>query len=567
MNAGQCDSEYQFPCNGCRCFGDNTRVFLDRLDKGDGPLSGGAQLTEDSSNRICRACKSKGATYLCEDCGALLCSNCLESKFSSSYVCKDCHSILGTPLPGQRFEECSDCGSENLSVGRRIEEMCPECHSTRTILVDAKQRSIAQELRQAINSLQYGHTKLREFNNRLVGGKRLLVSLRMANFLHYRWLDDKIQSIQEELPAIKNRIGSQADMLARQIAAETKGLMNTTTWSTSQFPFIEGVTNRVTQLVNQYKHSVDEALNEVDLTLNDIVSQLDGLNYYRSQFASFYEHAELSINELPVCALPKIKVTGSDFLKHDKATGTLFITNRRLVFIAQRGVVRKKTEIIFDFPLLYLTSMEEDGRFRKRMVLKMKQGEVKISCSEQTKKVLPDYVEIAKKFDRYMQTDLQKVRKLEQASVNVSDVRLRIEDLIYSLNTGGSKSRPSMTYPNPPAGGYYAEPSSPQPRYPRHEYGRYRQGAQFKDHLERTIDRGAYWQYPDARGETAAGIDTLRRNASSLDNAIRDTVHLFRGGRLVPEDFIRRYKGLMRDSYYTRKEIERMSSRNAGYYR
>jgi len=536
------------------------------MDKGDGPLTGGAQLTEDSSNRICRACKSKGATHLCEDCGAVLCSNCLETKSTSSYVCKECHSILGTPLPGQRFEECSDCGSENLSVGRRMEEICPECHSTRTILVDVKQRSIAQELRQAINSLQYGHTRLREFNNKLIGAKRLLVSLRMANFLHYRWLDDKIQSTQEELPAIKNRIGNQADMLARQIAAETKGLMNTATWSASQFPFIEGVTNRVTHLVSQYKHSVDEALSEADLTLKDIIKQLDGLNYYRSQFSGFYEQTELSINELPVCALPKIKVTGSDFLKHDKATGILFITNRRLVFIGQTGVVRKKTEIIFDFPLLYLTSIEEDGRFRKRMVLKMKQGDVKISCSEQTKKVLPDYVEIAKKFDRYMQTDLQKVRKLEQANVNVSDVRLRIEDLIYSLNTGRNRPSSHMTYPHPPAGAYYAEPSSPQPRYAHHDYGGYRQGAQFKDHLGGTMDRGGYQQYPGARGEMAAEIETLRRNASSLDNAIRDTIHLFRGGRLVPEEFIRRYKGLMRDSYHTRKDIERRSSRDAGYH-
>ncbi|MCK4279523.1 MAG: hypothetical protein KAW94_03000, partial [Candidatus Thorarchaeota archaeon] len=246
--------------------------------------------------------------------------------------------------------------------------------------------------------------------------------------------------------------------------------------------------------------------------------------------------------------------------------GTLFITNRRLVFLGQTGVVRKKTEIIFDFPLLYLTSIEEDGRFRKRMVLKMKQGEVKISCSEQTKKVLPDYVEIAKKFDRYMQTDLQKVRKLEQVNINVSDVRLRIEDLIYSLNTGRNKPSPHMTYPQPPVGAYYAEPSRPQSGYAQYDYRGYRQEPQFKDHRERTIDRGAYQPHPGARGEMAAGIENLRRNASSLDNAIRDTVHLFRGGRLVPEDFIRRYKGLMRDSYYTRKEIERQSSRNAGYH-
>ncbi|MCK4483844.1 MAG: hypothetical protein KAU89_03400, partial [Candidatus Thorarchaeota archaeon] len=165
-----------------------------------------------------------------------------------------------------------------------------------------------------------------------------------------------------------------------------------------------------------------------------------------------------------------------------------------------------------------------------------------------------------------MQTDLQKVRKLEQVNVNVSDVRLRIEDLIYSLNTGRNRPRSVMTYPHPPAGAYYAEPSRPQPRYAHHDYGGYRQGAQFKDHRERTIDRGAYQRYPGARGEMAAEIETLRTNASSLDNAIRDTVHLFRGGRLVPEDFIRRYKGLMRDSYHTRKEIERRSSRDAGYY-
>ncbi len=145
------------------------------------------------------------------------------------------------------------------------------------------------------------------------------------------------------------------------------------------------------------------------------------------------------MNELPVCALPDIKVVGSNFLKNDKAEGTMYITNKRLIFVAETGRLRKKTEIVFDFPLVYLKEIEEDGRLRKKLVLKMKQGNVRISCNEETKKILPDYIEIARRFERYMQTDLQRVRKIEQKSVSISDVRLKIEGLIYSLLSGGNE--------------------------------------------------------------------------------------------------------------------------------
>ncbi len=54
-------------------------------------------------------------------------------------------------------------------------------------------------------------------------------------------------------------------------------------------------------------------------------------------------------------------------------------------------------------------------------------------------------------------------------------------------------------------------------------------------------------------------MHSLQRDAASIENAIRDTVHMLRSGQLVAEDFIRRYRDLMRDSYHNRREIDRVA--------
>lgn len=516
-------------------------------------------MTEDSTFDQCQSCKNNRATHMCEDCGATLCTDCLDSRTNEYTVCADCHHSLGESIPGEKFEQCPECESENLTKGKRTIDICPRCHSTRVVVLEDKRRSLALDMRHAIMTIQYGYTKLRELNNQLVSAKRLLVSLRMANFLHYRWIEEKIEGIQDELPPVKNRIGSQADIMARRMAAETKNFIDYTRWNPTQFPFIEGITNRITELGIYYKQNVDEAIEPLKNTLKEVRRQLDGLDYYKNQFVDFYEHGQLSVGELPVCALPDIKVAGSDFLKNDKAIGTMYITNKRLMLVAEVGRVRRKMETIFDFPLLYLNSIEEDGRFRKRLVLKLKQGEIKISCGDQTKKVFPDYIEIARKFERYIQTDMQRVRKLEQDDVSISDVRLKIEGMIYSLLSTNSKYDDQ-------------QPVNPRDRYqtptwnPIQDRNRdvplgsgYAPRDTFRRDLERAIGRHEPPISYDPVYKPSSSLDSLHREAESLHNAIRETVHLLRDGRMVAEDFIRRYKDLMRESYFTKREIEKQS--------
>ena len=512
-------------------------------------------MTTVSSDLRCKECETNSATHMCEDCGTVICASCAEQRIREYHICKECHHHLGVPLPGQNPSKCPECESENLGVGKRTMDVCPHCHSSRIIHISEKRRELAHDMRSAIMSLQYGHVKLREFTNRLTSSKRLLVSLRMANFLHYKWLEERIEEIHSEFPAIKKRISNHAEIVAKQMVAETKGLIDQTTWSPTQFPFIEGVVNRITELGISYRALVEETLVQARLSLDNVKRQLDGLKYYRNKFSPFYEYAELSVNELPVCAFPSISLAGSDFQKNDRATGTLFITNKRLIFVAETGLVRKKTDVVFDYPLLYLTSIQEDGRLRKRLVLKMKQGELKIICNDQTKRVLPDYIEIARKFERYVQTDMQRVRKLEQTDTNISDLRLRIEGIVYSiLNTKYSGSQVTREPPK-----YYQSPQAEswmrdqQIGYPLNMEPQ----RSFRDNLEDLIGRREQEKHYDTHRRQ--DIDGLKRDARILDDAIRETIQQLRAGRIVPEDFIRRYRSLMRDSYHARRELERYS--------
>jgi len=452
---------------------------------------------------------------------------------------------------GEQPENCPECESENFVTAKRIEEICPNCYSTRIVGIEDKRRNLAHELRNAVMSIHYGHTKLREFNARLASAKRILVSLRMANFLGFKWFEDKIEQIQDEFIAIKNRVTNQAEIVAKKMLAETKGLIDYQTWETGQFPFVEGVTNRVTQIGRQYKSTINEALQALELDLGELSEHLEGLDYYRKHFAGFYKYSDLSVNELPVCAIPEIKLSGSDFLKHDKTTGVLYITNKRLIFVAETGLVRKKTEVVFDFPLVYLKSLEEDGRFRKRLVLKLKQGDVRVDCDEQTEQVLSDYIQIAKKFDRYVQDDMHRVRKIEATSVNVSDVRLKIEELVYSILSTNQASQIPET-----KRGYY-NPYRDEGKYPWSPQSRYQTKQKYEDELAEELRKTLGPRNSRRRNQGYdMGFEQLRRNERELQSALSETVDLLRSGRIVPEDFIRRYRGLMRDSYSIRKELE-----------
>ncbi len=515
-------------------------------------------MSQESARDSCQVCRRSNGVYFCEDCGAVLCADCVETVTSDFYFCGDCHSQIPSSETDNHPQKCPECGSEEIRTGRREEERCPRCHSTRLVLVSEKRRTLAQDLRQAINVLQYGHSRFHELSRRLTRIVETLVSLRMAKFVHYHWLERHLEELQEEVPALRNRIVNRAEMVARQMAAETSGIMHDPLWTADQFPFISGVVNRLRELGREYKERVDETLAGAFRRLEEISKTIEGLEYFRRAFVAFSSLVPLEVNELPVCALPDIRLTGSDFLKHDKAAGTLYLTDRRMVFIATTGTIRKRESVVFDFPLPYLSGIEEDGRRKKRLVLRMQQGDIRIVCPEGTRRVMSDYMEIARSFAKYAQTNLQRTRQLQRFSCAPDEVRIRILDLIDDLlsrerrraiamsGTGAYTRSPppvhSWGYPetsNSPRATFSGSPFSPQATSPD---SRYSLDGSYVRTAATSPPRGVYSQHYGDGDMTAL-----------LNHEIQETIRALRRGRLPPDEFVRRYRDLMRSSF----EMER----------
>ena len=167
------------------------------------------------------------------------------------------------------------------------------------------------------------------------------------------------------------------------------------------------------------------------------------------------------------------------------------------------------------------------------------------------------------KFDKYIQTNMQRVRKIEQQDVSTSDVRLKIEGMVYSLLSTNTRSQYDnrdpirQPAPRPRISDWGTSRSRPSPFA---DY--YRQPETVREEFGRTKGRYDESLNPRHGYDTSPAVNALQRDALSIDNAIQDTVYMLRNGQLMAEDFIRRYKELMRDSFHNRREMEQIS-RNA----
>ncbi len=494
---------------------------------------------------------------MCQDCGEPLCQRCMATRTTEHFMCGECHVIIGPVDNREPPTMCPECKSEKIVTSRRMEDACPKCHSSRVVSIEEKRRDLSLRLRQAIMSIQYGYNRLREVGNKLIAVQRTLVSLRRASFVAFYWFEDKVERLQKEMNAIKARVLNQADATARRMAAETRGLMDVDNWTVDQFSFIEGIVTRLMDVGEGYRELVDESLNEISKELARLAEDLEGLEYYRREFASFYEYAELQLNELPVCALPNIKIISSDFLRIDKAIGKLYITNKRLIFMAETGTFRRRTEIIFDYPLQYLTSIEVEHVIRRRVVFKMRQGIIKMACGEQTQRVLREYIEIAKNFDKFAQKDMQRVRRIEQNEFNVSDIRLKIEEMIYTLLAPNRKRTQVVCSPTESANAaprVVIRQPEPVTGWPYQDY--------MREHTYRTPHVGPQtegWGQQDnlpPHEIDSPEIQRLRREVADIERTAQNTIERLKRGHMLIEDFVQTYRNLMRDAYENRRMLE-----------
>ena len=79
----------------------------------------------------CNICGINQAEYICLSCKKVFCDNCVRKEVQEIRMCKSCGSTNIQELnveSGKKFL-CLDCGSSNISIGKKVVRYCPLCGS------------------------------------------------------------------------------------------------------------------------------------------------------------------------------------------------------------------------------------------------------------------------------------------------------------------------------------------------------------------------------------------------------------------------------------------------------
>ncbi|MEM3586076.1 MAG: B-box zinc finger protein [Candidatus Jordarchaeaceae archaeon] len=398
----------------------------------------------------CPFCREAEVAYYCEECKTSFCNTCAQEKKEEYLFCGSCGSKEINPEENKNSKRgCQSCGSIYIRTGIRKWKLCPNCNSSIVKTVTDKAIELKKAVVDSINSLIYGYELLKDFLRRLKEARSRLVFLRRRRFIHYPKMEEMLLSLFQEIVSIKRRIEARAQQVLNVVQAQLIDFSYTENWSPSLFPQIQTAVDRISADINEYKLYSKELLATPEKNLGAINSTIKLLNFHLNLFEEHREKINLEISEKPVAAIPGVKYTGSSFLSLESSTGILFFTDKRLIFLREKGMLKKSYLKHFDFPLK-LFKIGKEGSIRKKVSFEGLQGDIKFSAPKNILEAIEKYAELAKNFDKNSIKDKDQITKLENIEVTLEDLKKELNKKIRSVFTPKVKEPAPELRPKPP---------------------------------------------------------------------------------------------------------------------
>nr|MDO8081547.1 hypothetical protein [Candidatus Freyarchaeota archaeon] len=294
----------------------------------------------------------------------------------------------------------------------------------------------ATELQKAINEninvLIYGYELLKDFSRRLKETRSKLVFLRHRGYIHYPKMEETLFSLFQEIVSIKKKVEARAQQVLNVVQAQLIDFSYPDNWSPHNFPQIQTAIDRISADVNEYKIYAKELLALPEKNLDSIISTVKLLNFHFKFFEEHREKIDLEISEKPVAAIPGVKYVGSSFLSLEASIGILLFTDKRLIFVREKGMLNKSYLKHFEFPLKSF-QIGKEGSVRKKVFFESLQGDMKFSAPKNILEAIEKYAELAKNFDKNSIKDKNQTTKLESLEITLDDLKKELTQKIQSI--------------------------------------------------------------------------------------------------------------------------------------
>ncbi|MGQ9720500.1 MAG: hypothetical protein ACUVXA_04165 [Candidatus Jordarchaeum sp.] len=486
----------------------------------------------------CIFCNEAEAGYYCEECRSSFCLRCAQEKNEEYVFCGSCGSKeiqQEKDKNSKIIQKCLECGSVYVRTGMKKWKLCPNCNSSMVKNILDKRVELNNAFQKNIKDLIYGYELLQDFSRRLKETRKRLVFLRHRGYLHYPQMEETLTLLFQEIVAIKKKIESRAQQVSNAVTAQLVDFSYPDNWSPHNFPQIQTAIDRITADINEYKRYAKDLMAKPENRLEEVVRLVKLLNFHWKHFEENRENIDLEISEKPVAAIPSVKYVGSSFLGLDKCKGILLFTDKRLMFLREKGIRNKSYSKHFEFPLKNF-QFGIEGAILKKVFFENLQGDLKFSASKNILEAIGKYFELAKNFGLNSIKDDQQIKKLESQELTLDDLKRELNKKILNIFT------PKIKEP--------IQELTAKPTFPNITYGSTRKP------INRLIVNKA----------TPPNIDEIQRKEMffwkskkfSTEQLLKKIDELWQRGEIPVEEYFKRIKSLNEELYLIDKKLKEL---------
>ena len=388
----------------------------------------------------CQKCGVRDVELVCKTCGAGLCRNCVIVTTESFPCCLACGSRNIKEYKTKKEVGvnsvdyvCEDCKSREITILTKYVKICPECGSTEVVDFAEEQATLKMNFRKLCLELKYGYLKLNRIARSFDLIKRSLVFLRRSRFLNYPVIEKTLIDIFNEFHSIKMRILGKVEEIGNLILSMAPRFSVEVQFKVQELPFLRGVLTRIETELKGYKNYVDESTTEVTERLAKLEVLVSSIYQHYQEFSRHRDVLSLDTDENPIYGISGAKFFGLNTMQVPKGEGTLFLTNKRLIFLNEKGIFKKSFHKLFEVPLNKISDVEIRGRLKKRLIVKYNGGDLVFSFPSKMLQLVRDYIRIALNFKNYSLSDPKVVSRVNGLTLETSDLKARVEGILKKI--------------------------------------------------------------------------------------------------------------------------------------
>ena len=373
-------------------------------------------------------------TYICQDCSAVFCGNCLKEKISEELVCSNCgNNQLERNKVGKFF--CKVCNSENIISVKKTIYTCPNCGEPKVIKISEKFNEIKDYFKDIIIKTKKFTEPLSIIIKQLLELRERLVRLRLnkPKIYHFPEFESEFLQLIKLFNNLKEAANKKTIDFYDDINRNLEYYANLHSLPPKSIPILDGLNDNFKKNKDEIQQFLDESIKKIEPKISALTLKVNFMETIQIMFISYKEDLNLEENEKPVFGLRcKLDTGSNNENEYHSKNGVILLTNKRMYFIHEKGMIKRKSALLFSVLLEDLQTVQVEGAFTKKLSLEFVNSMYKFKISKENRDQLIDFIEKARIFDsnKIDETSLEAIREIEISIKNYQDA---LEEAIYTI--------------------------------------------------------------------------------------------------------------------------------------